>query len=263
MDISEILSQLTSFFTSGTESSSSEEKRNYVQPSSSQAYTDINKNINVSGLNSDVARKARALVLEAAKQGISLIISNTLRSTQEQSRLYEQGRTTEGPIVTNAKPGTSKHEFGHAFDVAVADKNGTPTWPEDNDLWNKIGTIGESLGLKWGGRFKTPDRPHFESKYTLEQIKSNKTKGTYERLTSVDDKRLNEISQYFLGILKDKPYGSYKLFSYKGSVYKAVIEEHVGGRVSGPHPGISLFKKANNYNLIYKLSNEYYELIKK
>lgn len=263
MDISEILSQLTSFFTLGAQSASSEVKTNNSQQKSEQTSTDISKNINVSGLNSDVARKARALVLEAAKQGIALTITNTLRSTQEQSRLYEQGRTTEGPIVTHAKPGTSKHEFGHAFDVAVVGENGNPTWPEDNDLWNKIGAIGENLGLKWGGRFKTPDRPHFESKYTLDQIKSNKTKGTYQRLSSIDDKRLNEIAQYFLEKLKDKPYGSYKLFSYKGSVYKAVIEEHIGGRVSGPHPGISLFKKSSSYNMIYKLSNEYYSLIKK
>jgi hypothetical protein len=29
-------------------------------------------------------------------------------------------------------------------------------------LWDQIGAIGEAQGLKWGGRFTHPDRPHFE-----------------------------------------------------------------------------------------------------
>ncbi len=35
--------------------------------------------------------------------------------------------------------------------------NGTPDYIE-------IGEIGESVGLKWGGRFSSPDYPHFELK---------------------------------------------------------------------------------------------------
>lgn len=39
---------------------------------------------------------------------------------------------------------------------------GAPGLQDDDPLWEKIGDIGEALGLSWGGRWKWPDRPHFE-----------------------------------------------------------------------------------------------------
>jgi D-alanyl-D-alanine carboxypeptidase len=41
-------------------------------------------------------------------------IVQSLRTFDEQAKLYAQGRTTTGPIVTNAKPGQSLHNYGVA-----------------------------------------------------------------------------------------------------------------------------------------------------
>src|SRR5690606_32607205 len=111
----------------------------------------LSKNM-ISSLDEKMQPMAMAL-LEAAKQaGINLTITQGYRSKSQQSALYEQGRTAPGPVVTNAKPGYSKHNFGVAIDVAPINEHGKPHWPNDEELWDKIGEIGESVGLKWGGR---------------------------------------------------------------------------------------------------------------
>ena len=37
-------------------------------------------------------------------------------------------------------------------------------WDADDEIWHRIGEIGESLGLRWGGRWKQRDMGHFELK---------------------------------------------------------------------------------------------------
>jgi peptidoglycan L-alanyl-D-glutamate endopeptidase CwlK len=113
----------------------------------------------INKLHESIQQLAKTLILKASEVGIPLVISNGLRTNEEQQRLYDQGRSAPGPKVTGAKPGTSWHNYGLAFDVAVM-KNGKPTWPNDVGLWNQIGDIGRSIGLRWGGDFG--DLPHFE-----------------------------------------------------------------------------------------------------
>lgn len=106
--------------------------------------------------------KARALLEAARAQGIELTVTQGLRTMEEQAALYAQGRTAPGQVVTNAKPGSSWHNFGLAFDVAVV-VNGKPTWPNDSALWSKIGDLGKTQGLIWGGDFQSfKDMPHFQ-----------------------------------------------------------------------------------------------------
>ncbi len=78
--------------------------------------------------------------------------------------------------MTKAPPGSSWHEFGLAFDVAVL-VDGKATWPNDRGLWEEIGELGEALGLEWGGRFKTIlDLPHFQRRggLTLADVRAGK-----------------------------------------------------------------------------------------
>lgn len=117
----------------------------------------------IAQLHPRIQDMARETLVRAYKQGLSLIVTQGLRTNEEQARLYAQGRTTPGQIVTNAPPGSSWHNFGLAFDVAVLDPYGKSTWPENEALWQKIGTIGKSTGLQWGGDWTSiKDRPHFE-----------------------------------------------------------------------------------------------------
>src|SRR6478609_5661733 len=60
-----------------------------------------------------------------------------LRTIKEQDDLYAQGRTKPGKVVTNARGGSSFHNYGVAFDFAILldkDKNGsfeTILWDEN------------------------------------------------------------------------------------------------------------------------------------
>lgn len=110
------------------------------------------------GLQPEVASRARGLITSAYEIGIPLVAVSCYRTGKQQQRLYDKGRTTEGEIVTSAKPGRSWHQHRRAFDVAVL-VDGRPTWPSDERLWNAVGAIGERLGLSWGKKFG--DRPHF------------------------------------------------------------------------------------------------------
>lgn len=117
----------------------------------------------------DLEPATRAMCEEFLAQcraaGISLRVTHTLRTMDEQAKLYAQGRTLPGPIVTKARPGSSAHNFGLAFDVCFDERRPYP--PESDPRWLQIGQIGEALGLDWGGpngkgdRF-TFDRPHFQ-----------------------------------------------------------------------------------------------------
>ena len=116
----------------------------------------------INSLHPKLRPYAAALLNEAKKNGIELIITDATRTNAEQQKIYEQGRTKPGKIVTNAKPGQSLHNYGLAFDVAPV-VNGKVTYDYD---WKKIGEIGKKVGLFWGGDFVSfKDNPHFEHKF--------------------------------------------------------------------------------------------------
>jgi peptidoglycan L-alanyl-D-glutamate endopeptidase CwlK len=112
------------------------------------------------GLDPTLADKAQQLIDLAAREGITLQVKQGYRSPEEQERLYAQGRSAPGAIVTYARPGQSYHQTGKAIDV-VPLKNGQPD--DASPHWGRIGHLGKSLGLRWGGDFKRlNDRYHFE-----------------------------------------------------------------------------------------------------
>jgi peptidoglycan L-alanyl-D-glutamate endopeptidase CwlK len=128
--------------------------------------------------------------LEACHQelGVEVLITCVDRSWKEQADLYALGRSQSeldmlgikavanpsARRVTNAKPGDSFHNFmlgdlpaSLAFDC-VPLRNGKPVWgtggdgiddnpaddlTDDLELWQRVGAIGERLGLQWAGRW--------------------------------------------------------------------------------------------------------------
>ncbi|MFG6605291.1 M15 family metallopeptidase [Sulfitobacter sp. 1A10445] len=117
-----------------------------------------------------VGRTAQTMVARMKAAGFPIRVTSTYRSHEEQARLYAQGRTTPGNIVTNAKPGESFHNYGVAFDVVFREQ-GYDASPE---MWQSLGSVGKALGLEWGGDWKNPDRPHFSQTlgYTLKDFQS-------------------------------------------------------------------------------------------
>ena len=122
----------------------------------------------IEDLEPETQRMCRAFLELCEKNGHDVRLTHTLRTMDEQTRLWLQGRGLPGPIVTNAKAGESAHNFAMAFDFCFNGKTIEQCYPPEKDpRWVEIGNMGESLGLNWGGpngkgdKF-TFDRPHFE-----------------------------------------------------------------------------------------------------
>jgi peptidoglycan LD-endopeptidase CwlK len=111
-----------------------------------------------------VKLQCQQLLSRAFREGIELLVAQTLRTFEEQATLYAFGRTVSGLKVTHAPPGYSYHNWGLAFDVAIKHFEHDPS-PQDlyDGPWDRVGTIGESVGLEWGGHWRHPDRPHFQN----------------------------------------------------------------------------------------------------
>jgi peptidoglycan L-alanyl-D-glutamate endopeptidase CwlK len=95
--------------------------------------------------------------------GFPMMISDGIRSTDQQSALYAKGRTLPGPIVTYCDGVTKKshHQSGRACDCCFV-IDGQPSF--DARLpWKAFGACAEALGLTWGGNFsRLNDLGHVE-----------------------------------------------------------------------------------------------------
>lgn len=92
--------------------------------------------------------------------GYTFFITDGFRSFDEQTTLYNQGRTTPGKIVTNAKAGQSAHNYGLAVDCAFQ-KNGSLSY--DPSLYAPVYKIARTLGFELGADWTGfSDKPHFE-----------------------------------------------------------------------------------------------------
>lgn len=79
------------------------------------------------------------------------------RDFPAQTRLYAQGRTTPGGIVTNAKAGESAHNYGCATDWAYFHQ-GKLVWLQKTDsLWEKFTLAVEKVGLRPGSEWGDVD----------------------------------------------------------------------------------------------------------
>lgn len=102
---------------------------------------------------------------------ITIRLMSVYRSMDQQEKIYAVGRTVKGEnvtdknsmgdIISNAKPGSSWHNFNLACDLGIVLANGAISYNFD---YMKFANIGQQWGISWGGNFpgsfKDPD--HFE-----------------------------------------------------------------------------------------------------
>jgi peptidoglycan L-alanyl-D-glutamate endopeptidase CwlK len=143
-------------------------------------------NRKINHLHPSVADKCVTLMSLCKAKGINIIVTSTLRTAAEQRALYAQGRMPLDVVNALRKDAdlvplterygsrkvtwtrTSLHQFGCAFDIAIV-KDQKAIWDlkadvNANDIhdYEEIGALGESIGLRWGGRFGRRDLVHFE-----------------------------------------------------------------------------------------------------
>jgi peptidoglycan L-alanyl-D-glutamate endopeptidase CwlK len=119
------------------------------------------------GVHPRLIEAAKKIIFAGHELGYDLIVTDGLRTTEQQVRLYAQGRTSPGKIVTfcDGVRKKSNHQakpdgFGHAVDMCFR-INGQPSW-DDSLPWRLLGEMAKATGCKWGGDWETPDRPHIE-----------------------------------------------------------------------------------------------------
>lgn len=98
------------------------------------------------------------LLARCVEAGYAVMIINTLRTAEEQAANLAAG-------VSWTKH--SKHLTGDAIDIAPFEQyalHGADKirWDANDPAWQRIGELGEHIGLTWGGRWRQRDLGHFE-----------------------------------------------------------------------------------------------------
>jgi peptidoglycan L-alanyl-D-glutamate endopeptidase CwlK len=119
------------------------------------------------GVHPDLQTRVPQILSAMAVLGFEMRVTDGLRTLEQQQELYALGRSKPGHIVTNADGVVhpSNHQqktdgFGHAVDCTFW-VEGEPSWAEDLP-WRCYGECAKALGLKWGGDWGKPDKPHIE-----------------------------------------------------------------------------------------------------
>lgn len=139
------------------------------------------RRINVEGVPAGLVAILEELIRRCKKRNVDVLITSGYRSFTEQAALYGQGRSSyvykgknygnpKKPVVTNARPGESIHNYGIAFDFCLVKKGGQITWDTNVDLdkdgkadWIEVVEEAKKLGFSWGGDWKSfRDFPHIE-----------------------------------------------------------------------------------------------------
>jgi peptidoglycan L-alanyl-D-glutamate endopeptidase CwlK len=155
---------------------------------------DLVRRIDIDQLYLPFVEQVLEVVAACRARGADYFAVSGYRSDEEQARLYNQGRTTPGPVVTQARPGQSAHNFGLAVDFVrdgYLDRAGLqPDWrPESYDV---LGEEALRRGLAWGGSWAKPDRPHVQwpvSSEGLVELRAPKEAGGLSAVFSLLDAR--------------------------------------------------------------------------
>src|SRR3989339_1118908 len=135
----------------------------------------------------------------ARREKLRVHIFETYRSQERQLDLFNRGRSK---LRANGM-----HHFGVATDIIFLDKNNNPSWSDEHN-WKRLGEIGKSFGLTWGGDWPW-DKPHFQFITVAAQHKSVTT--NYPEYDRSIDKKISEL----LSLYQDAQAGGFSDESIK------------------------------------------------
>ena len=131
-------------------------------------------------------RSVLDVLAELQAGGADFVATFGLRSFSEQATLYFAGRTMPGPVVTNAPPGYSCHNYGLAIDLVrdfdIKRPGLQPVWTTGS--YGVLKLIGEKHGLQVGVPGVSGGDPgHVQ--VPLTKIFGTKEKAVLERLKEI------------------------------------------------------------------------------
>jgi len=151
-----------------------------VSDVNSPAFAAMDKRGKTTNLHPVFRQRLAMLAERLAARGMKALITDGLRTFEEQDELFRIGRRNvpDESIVTNARGGESNHNYGLAVDMYPVLPNTTgketvfTSIPKNssvefarafNRIQNAIGDEAEHLGLFWGARFSgIGDTPHVQ-----------------------------------------------------------------------------------------------------
>ncbi len=122
---------------------------------------DIRTENNILSLSIRAQKEARLFMKRALRKELIVKIISGTRTYEEQNKLFRQGRYgNPGKIVTKARGGRSKHNFGIAWDVGIFNEKGS--YSTNYKEYVKLSGYAKQ-NLNWGGDWISfPDPPHYQ-----------------------------------------------------------------------------------------------------
>lgn len=143
---------------------------------------DLFKRVDLTVLYPPFVELAKRAIKTLDNRGDRYYAISGLRTYEEQNKLYAQGRTAPGQVVTKAKGGESFHNFGIALDFCRdkdVERSGLqPDWNKASyeDLASEVAANGLESGLRW--RFV--DAPHVQLPISVYAIDLKDLREMYE-----------------------------------------------------------------------------------
>ncbi len=110
----------------------------------------------IDDLRADVAANCRALIALAEREGLRVLVTETVRDGEYQQMLAKKGYAAAGAVT----PSFHADHAGLAFDICKNEKGHAC---DDPAFFARMGELGKRVGFSWGGDWRSfPDRPHFQ-----------------------------------------------------------------------------------------------------
>lgn len=176
----------------------------------------------------DLLERGNAVMVD----GWQFFITDGFRSMTDQQKMYDQGRTTPGAIITQAKPGQSPHNYGLAVDMAFQ-KDGQLSYSQD--LYALVYPIARELGFELGADWTSfVDRPHFQHPNWRSIAAEVVEDGTDDNYTLIENKMTVQVSHPDGVNVRALPTsGARKITAFAEGTKIPVIGWVVGENISG------------------------------
>ena len=110
----------------------------------------------IDDLRADVAANCRVLIALAEREGLRVLVTETVRDGEYQQMLAKKGYAAAGAVT----PSFHADHAGLAFDICKNEKDHAY---DDPAFFARMGELGKRVGFSWGGDWWSfPDRPHFQ-----------------------------------------------------------------------------------------------------